>query len=300
MFALPSNYYYSTGDILGTVGDPIGDSLELGMIGGDGLYVTNARGIAEPMPPAQECFYYEDRTVASGRTAGVYCDHSGARTVALAFPFETINTGADRQEVLRRCVNFLGVRTAAGINGLKAYANGEWVVASGKIVTAVFDGFFYIQDPDRTSGIKVITGESVAVGDLANVEGPLGTADRERHIQAGRVQNLGAATLARPLGMSNALLGGSDLVPGQSGVTGGLGLNNIGLLVRTWGRVVSASADSFSISDGSGVEVRVAVPVGLAIPSEGSYVAVTGISSCGVEGEETIRLVRMREEATVF
>ena len=299
MFADPVDHYISTTDVLGTDGDPIGDSLVLGMTGPDGLYVTGERGIADPMAPARECFYYEVPH-ALGRSCGIYRDDSGTRTVVLAFPFETINTSADRQEVLRRCVNFLGVRTAASINGLKAYADGEWVAAPGKIVTAVFDGFFYIQDPDRTSGIKVMSSESVAVGDLVNVEGLLDVSERERHVQAGRVENLGPVTPARPLGMSNTFLGGGDLEPGQSGVTGGHGLNNIGLLVRAWGRVVWAGADAFSISDGSGVDVRVAVPAWLSVPSEGSYVAATGISSCRIEGDDTIRLVRMREDASAF
>ena len=203
--------------------------------------------------------------------------------------------------MLRRSLNFLGIRTAANLNGLKAYPDGEWVAAAGKIVTAAFDGFFYIEDPDRTSGIKVVSGEPVSVGEAVNVEGALGTAENERHIQAGRVQNLGPATPLEPLGMTNRALGGGDLASGgQVGVTGGNGLNNVGLLVRTCGRVTSAGADSFTLSDGSGPDVKVVVPDTLSIPAPGPFVGVTGISSCGIEGSDTVRIIRMREALRTF
>ncbi|GAH02174.1 unnamed protein product, partial [marine sediment metagenome] len=177
----------------------------------------------------------------------------------------------------------------------------EWVVAPGKIVTAAFDGFFYIEDPDRTSGIKVISGELVNVGDAVDVEGALGTMGNERHIQAGRVQNLGPVTALGTLGMTNRALGGNDLASGgQLGVTGGEGLNNIGLLVSVCGRVTSVGADSFTISDGSGPDVKVVVPDTLSIPSLDAFVGVTGISSCEVDGPDTVRTVRMREAFVAF
>ena len=299
LLATPYTYYASTADVVGITGDLIGDGLVLGMSGGDGMFVTTYRGIATPVSPAQQCFYYSDRVPTEA--AGVYRDSNGARTVGLAFPFETINDAGDRQELLRRSLDFLGIRTAANLNGLKAYADGEWVVAPGKIVTAVFDGFLYIEDPDRTSGIKVISGEPVNVGDAVDVEGALGTMGNERHIQAGRVQNLGPVTALGPLGMTNRALGGSDLPSGgQLGVTGGEGLNNIGLLVTTCGRVTSTGADSFTISDGSGLDVKVVVPDTLSMPSLDAFVGVTGISSCEIDGPETVRIVRMRETFVAF
>ena len=186
-------YSYSTPSVIGTSGDEIGDSLVLGITGGDGLYVLSRHAVVSVIAPAQRCFYYSDDPPTPPdylQSAGVHCDNGVARTVALAFQFESINTAADRREVLRRSLDFLGIRTAASINGLKVHADGEWVVAAGKTVTAVFDGFFYIQDQDRTSAIKVISGASVSVGDSVNVEGLLGTTNGERHIQPGRVEIL--------------------------------------------------------------------------------------------------------------
>ncbi len=152
------------------------------------MFVTSYRGVAVAVAPAQQCFYYSDQ--APVYDAGLHRDSNGARTVGLAFPFETINDASGRRELLRRSLHFLGIRTAVNLNALKAYPDGEWVAAPGKIVPAVFDGFFYISDADRTSGIKVISGETVSVGEALNVEGTLGTANGERYIQAGRVQSL--------------------------------------------------------------------------------------------------------------
>ncbi|MGI6294858.1 MAG: hypothetical protein ACOX3G_02105 [Armatimonadota bacterium] len=51
---------------------------------------------------------------------------------------------------------------------------------SAKPVTAVFDGCFYIQEPDHTCGIKVECESSVEVGSLAKVKGTMSTNLGER------------------------------------------------------------------------------------------------------------------------
>ena len=63
---------------------------------------------------------------------------------------------------------------------------------------------------------------------------------------------------------------------GQRGVAGGIGLNNIGLLVTTWGRVVSPGVGYFFIREGDGAQVKVMPPAGAVPPIEGSFVTVTG------------------------
>ena len=86
------------------------------------------------------------------------------------------------------------------------------------------------------------------------------------------------------------------------------GLNNIGLLVKTFGRVVSSEADEFYVDDGSGFDygdpnvpgLRVTVPAGTSAPAVGSYVAVTGISSCYKDGADLYRLLRVREQTDIL
>jgi hypothetical protein len=101
----------------------------------------------------------------------------------------------------------------------------------------------------------------------------------------------------RPVFMTLRSLGGESQGL-QEGVTGGSGLNNIGMLVRVFGRVTDrdASADSpwFELDDGSGVSVKVIVPPGESVPEIGTCLDVTSISSCVRVSGELRRLLRMR------
>jgi len=80
------------------------------------------------------------------------------------------------------------------------------------------------------------------------------------------------------------------------------GLNNIGLLVKTSGKVVELLTDGFYLDDFSGCDdgdptipgVRIAVPADVTIPAKNSYVSVTGISSCYKDDEGTKRLLKVR------
>ena len=122
-----------------------------------------------------------------------------------------------------------------------------------------------------------------------------------------------ATTAPAPIYMSNGTLGGGKLNNYTLGVEGGAGANNIGLLIRTYGKVtyVDTTNHYFYIDDGTGrmdgtrrsdnnafvLGVRVTynglasgVPT-ITPPLEGNKVAVTGIiSTCLVP--ETTGLVR--------
>ena len=101
------------------------------------------------------------------------------------------------------------------------------------------------------------------------------------------------AASVTPLAMSNAAVGGSALNKYTPGVVGGSGVNNIGLLIRTWGKVtaVDTASSCFYIDDGSSridasgnVGLRVsysnlASGVTIVPPAVGNYVTLTAISS---------------------
>ncbi len=125
------------------------------------------------------------------------------------------------------------------------------------------------------------------------IDGPLTLDCGECAIQADSVavQAGSSANIPNRLGLPNRSLGGGDYYyatgsnpHGQQGITGGSGLNNIGLLITTWGNVTYAGSGFFYVDDGSlindgsgyvGVKVYSAAPV-----VAGQFVSVTGISGC--------------------
>ncbi|MHB9037314.1 MAG: FG-GAP repeat domain-containing protein [Armatimonadota bacterium] len=161
------------------------------------------------------------------------------------------------------------------ISASKNKADKAQVQVSG-IITAVLADCFYIESQDRANGIRVyshsITPQS---GYLATVIGTMSTlASGERCIDSYSMQQVPGLLIA-PLGATNKSLGGGAFGL-QQGVTGGIGLNNIGLLLKTTGSVTQTDNGWFMITDGSGAAIKV---LGDLNPSVG-YVAVTGVLSC--------------------
>jgi hypothetical protein len=162
-----------------------------------------------------------------------------------------------------------------------AYVKLESVVAStGK---GELDAMFYVQQPDRSSGIQIYYGTgpsnvpSFVAGQAMQVVGTMATRDGERVLTIPAVTLAGTPQSVEPLGMTNQTIGGMG-VGLQQGIDGAVGLGNIGLLVRTYGKVTSAGQSEFAICDGSG-PVKVLVPAGVAVPGVGDSVMVTGVSS---------------------
>ncbi len=194
------------------------------------------------------------------------------------------------------------------IGALKKYADGTYVSIAGKIATsseADFDGFFYMEDASRASGIRVAA-EAAGVagllrGSVLNVIGTLGTTPAgERQITGPVVIITGTTTPLAPLGMTNRSVGGGNLgTPplGQYGPTAGFGTNSVGLLVRTAGLVTGVEAGFVTIDDGSGTPVRVGVHNLAAPPALDDYVTIIGLSSLDKPGADRLRLVLPRDDA---
>ncbi|MDO8585574.1 MAG: hypothetical protein Q7T82_00890 [Armatimonadota bacterium] len=190
---------------------------------------------------------------------------------------------------------------AQSVRAIKNYSDGNDIRLELATVTAAFAGEFYVQD-GRFFGVKVKSPAVVTPGDRVNVIGSISTAAGERFICSLRSDGAIWDAFARvvdhvdpypPAGMPNALLGGAALCPATPGVTGGVGVNNIGVLVRTWGKVESTGAGCFYISDGSlpqGQGLKVS-PGTLSVQNP-RMVIVTGVSSCERVGNDTIRVIR--------
>ena len=131
------------------------------------------------------------------------------------------------------------------------------------------------------------------------------TVDGERMIDADAVTHSDPDGLAPvPIGMSNKRVGGDAMgyssgppPTGQMGIIGKIGLNNIGLLVKTWGRVTlvdgSPTPAFVKITDGFG-EIVVDLAPGATIPSVGDKVSVIGISSCYAVGDDLYSKIKLR------
>lgn len=189
----------------------------------------------------------------------------------------------------------------SSIPNAKSASDGSRVELPLSTITAVFNGYFYVEQEDRASGIR-IAGSGFLVGQKVAASGLIQTtADGERYVQADTITPNGTGSIS-PVAMSNKSLGGAS-VTGQQGVVGGVGLNNIGLLITTTGRVTSVGSGYFYIDDGSAVTdglgqgVRV-IAAGLTLPTVGQRAIVTGISSC-VRTSAINRLILARTQADI-
>ncbi|MBI2842100.1 MAG: right-handed parallel beta-helix repeat-containing protein [Armatimonadetes bacterium] len=188
--------------------------------------------------------------------------------------------------------NLGGTMCAAKLKG-----DGEQVSLARGVVSAAFSDYYYVESNNRSNGIRVVQpGHSIAAGTQVTVSGFLRTnLDGERYIESGPVSQHGNGSV-EPLFANNRSLGGSDWVYdpltgiGQQGITAGLGLNNIGLLVKTAGRITRIGEGYIYLDDGSPLidgTLTEGVPnTGVRIECDptayliGDYLVVTGISSC--------------------
>ena len=259
--------------------------------------------------------YYEVGVSPTPGGPYVYQGRTGGKSESsLSIP----GLGQAPQFVVVRAVTIAGANNQSTITSLpssEAIVSSQWKLGSdgspfamaGAVVTALFPDCCYVESPDRTCGIRVvISGETVTPGTV-NVVGTLRTdqATGERYVEASSVLTTGPGAVT-PLGLTNLQLGGADWNyvadsgAGQRGVRDAIGLNNIGLLVRTFGRIVGRDtadpATWVTIDDGSGVNVRCVVPAGVSIDANWTYLGVTGISSCEKVDEELRRLLRVRSQ----
>lgn len=175
------------------------------------------------------------------------------------------------------------------ISDAKSLGDGESVTLLQKVVTYSSADFFYIEEDARHIGIRVEkTSHGLSVGMRADISGTIRTktTEKERYIAAAsavRSASPNSTGIILPVGMNNNMPGGIDWhvagTGGQRGVTGATSLNNIGLLIKIWGRFEKLDATTFTLDDGAGQYVKCTVPAGTFLNSSWQMVAVTGICS---------------------
>lgn len=190
----------------------------------------------------------------------------------------------------------------SSIKAAKCMADGTFVSIAGQIASTSSDDFgdrFWIQDPNRANGIMVLAPDGVlaelARGSIVNVIGTLGTTSNGVRCFTGPVVFITSSTTPpNPLGMPGKSIGGtnSGILPlGQIGLDDGVGLNNIGLLVRTWGKVIPGDAGFLTIDDGSGIPIRIPEENLAHSYNVGDFITLTGISDLNNSSGSYQRLV---------
>lgn len=187
-------------------------------------------------------------------------------------------------------------RHAVSIGQAKLLPDGARVLLDNAVVTAgtfATGPWLYLQSGYQ--GIRV-SGRIAERGEAAQVEGVLQTVDSERVLAATAWTGADPAEAPAPVLLSAAHVAGSDLHydpltgAGQQGLSGATALNNVGLLVSTWGRVTDVEPGDglFRLQGPSGAAVWCSYPKdagGLSPdpqfqgPPVGALVRVTGISS---------------------
>jgi|GEM_PF-956347 len=212
-------------------------------------------------------------------------------------------------------------QNARGIAAVKEMRSGTSVALRGVVLSTSsgeIPGRLYVQEPDRSSGILLHYQGSVPSGlqsgDVVELFGTVGQVSGERAILGAQVTKTGTTAEPRPLAMTNRALGGSQMGR-QQGVVDQYsfprkmadGLNNIGLLVSTWGKVTAVGTDWFYLDDGTGLDdgsayrgVFVHCPT-VVRPGLNRYVRVTGISGCEIQQGSPVprRVLRPRRQSDI-
>lgn len=227
-------------------------------------------------------------------------------TSGLANGTYTVRLSAQNSASTTRAYTTVNVLQTS-LSQIKFGQNTPSVTLTGKVVSAgksEFGTFMYVQEPDRSSGLRINTGSlqtNAVIGSVVTVTGTLDSASGERVVTSPTITPTGSTTNPRPVAMLNKMVGGDWLNTNTPGVTGGAGLNNICLLVNTWGRVTYIGTDYFYMDDGCRLDdgsgrTGIKVYTGSLVKptSTSQYAVVTGISSTEINGTTTRRLLRPR------
>ena len=170
---------------------------------------------------------------------------------------------------------------------IKKALENTYVNLPGKVVTAVFEDCLFVEEADRSSGMRVMASATgLQAGAVIDIQAKVKSKNGEKVLVDASFQQKGFTDSMKPLGISGCVLKGSgQCLP-------------LGLFVRIAGRVIDLEDGYFILTDGAdlvtargpkGIEVWVA-PSDL--PSKYTWVAVTGVLCKEVVNSQITTIIR--------
>lgn len=246
-------------------------------------------------------FTYNVRTGALGGPDSGYLQNLGTDASGAHFYSRGNHSSGDEAEIWFTIKAYVANPVPKSISDAKRLSNGTIVDLNGKVVSAVLPNCIYVRELSGVSGIRVSPTTTVSVGDVVKVTGALSVVNEcEAALTNATVQTTSHLDRVSPVGMPLSRLGGSPNGI-QNSVGSGIGLNNVGLLIRAWGQVTGIESVTppalptwLTIDDGSGASVKCVCPGGFVGYSQGRHVGVTGISSCEKVGSDIRPVILLR------
>lgn len=186
------------------------------------------------------------------------------------------------------------VRTVSDISQLKAMGAGGGFILPTKAVTAAVTGQFFLEEPNRSGGLKLNwTGTVPDTSKLTTVAGIYrGVVANEPTADALTV-SAGSTGSVTAVGVNNRSIGWQG-----AGIPPYTGIDTRCILVKTWGKVTYRGDTYFLIDDGTGVAdykastgkpgIKVVLPTGASMPVLDKVLAVTGLCRASADGTRWI------------
>lgn len=194
------------------------------------------------------------------------------------------------QQLVSDPVNSDGVTVAYSVSSIaeaKGMPDGTPVAIPVTSVSEKFATAFYMQGADRASGIRVESGNGPGKNYTVQVFGRLALVNGcERALTDCKIVAGNIGTAVEPLFLRTTAAGGQAFGSHTPGMTSGIGVHNVGLLVSLAGRVTALTADGFYLDDGAGLKDdsgNNGIKVWTGAPNSATlnqYYLVTGVVSC--------------------
>jgi len=208
-----------------------------------------------------------------------------------------------------RAINGVRGRGAAGISGAVIYApiqtsistawglaDGNYITLGSAIATASFTDRTWVRDMTGLTCIAVAGAWGVGEGNVVRVSGRLQTDGCIREIQNACLSVLSSGSAPTPIVMAERDLGGHDTTGATPAITGAMGPYNVGLLVKTAGKVSASQAGQFILDDSSRDGGVTVLTGGWTAPPDGAFVSVTGIVECRNDTGDARPVIRIRKD----